>query len=62
MKRLLKLTVFIKGFLAWDKNEPPYPLTYDEWEGIQQDCLKWEDNAVMAKLLTQAQMLTAPRG
>jgi hypothetical protein len=62
MKRLLKLTAFIKAFLAWDKNEPPYPLTYDEWEGIQQDCLKWEENAVMDKLLTQAQVLIVPLG
>jgi hypothetical protein len=62
MRLLAELTRFIKEFRQGGTSEPPYPLTYDEWEGIQQDCLKQEENVAMTKLLTQAQVLTAPLG
>lgn len=38
MTLLAALTNYLGEFWARDKDEPPYPLTYDEMDHFQQQC------------------------
>ena len=52
----------MRAFWAYSERVPPYPLTYEEWKGTEEDGGEREEQAVTAKLLAQAQALAAPVG